>query len=218
MFERSVFINCPFDVQHAPLLEAALFCTTLLGFSPRLANESLENGENRLDKIVSLIRACRFSIHDLSRCKSSGPGEFLRMNMPFEFGLDLGIRRSGLMPFSDKKFLIFEADPYDLKRALSDIAGQDVEAHNNDYEQVIRKVRDFFRVEAKMAAPGTQRIVSEYITFQGWMTEKKIDEGHSERDALSLPTRERLDEMIAWMTLGKPAMYSPERTAGEEPR
>jgi hypothetical protein len=54
-FERSVFVNCPFDSDYAPLLEAALFCLVYFGFSPRLANERLEAGENRLDKIVEMI-------------------------------------------------------------------------------------------------------------------------------------------------------------------
>ncbi len=85
-FDRAVFINCPFDEDYAALLEAALFCVVYFGFSPRLANERLEAGENRLDKIVSLIRGSKYSIHDLSRCKAKDTAEFFRMNMPFEHG------------------------------------------------------------------------------------------------------------------------------------
>jgi len=44
-FETSVFVNCPFDDDYAPLLEAALFCTVSLGFVPYLANARLEAGE-----------------------------------------------------------------------------------------------------------------------------------------------------------------------------
>jgi hypothetical protein len=204
-----VFVNCPFDGDYAPLLEAAIFCVVYFGFSPRLANERLEAGENRLDKIVNMIQSSKYSIHDLSRCKARGRAEFFRMNMPFEFGIDLGFRRSGQEKFADKKFLIFEEKPYDLKRSLSDIAGQDVEFHRCDYELVIKKVRDFFRVEADVSAPGPARIVSDYATFQGWMTEKKLHEGHSEKEAVNLPTRERLDEMKAWIVLGKPAAFTP---------
>lgn len=69
-FERAVFVNCPFDDDYAPLLEAALFCIVSFGFSPRLANERLEAGENRLDKIIEMIRESKYSIHDLSRCKA----------------------------------------------------------------------------------------------------------------------------------------------------
>jgi len=147
-FELSVFVNCPFDVDYAPLLEAALFCVTYFGFVPRLANERLEAGENRLEKIFEMIQACKYSIHDLSRCKATKRGELFRMNMPFEYGVDVGLRLSRRGRLGQKKFLIFEKEQYDLKRALSDIAGQDVESHNGDFERVIRKVRDFFRVEA----------------------------------------------------------------------
>jgi hypothetical protein len=131
------------------------------------------------------------------------------MNMPFEFGVDVGFRRSGTERFRAKKFLIFEQDPYDLKRALSDTAGQDVEFHRCDYEMIIRKVRNFFRVEAGIPAPGPARLISDYATFQGWMMEKKIYEGHSPEDAMKLPTRERLDEMQIWIDRGRPAAFAP---------
>ena len=157
-----------------------------------------------------MIRHSKYSIHDLSRCKANKKNEYFRMNMPFEFGIDVGLRRSGKAKFKDKKFLIFEGVQYDLKRSLSDVAGQDVDFHNCDFEQVIRKVRDFFRVEAGVEAPGPSRLISDYVTFLGWMTEKKIHEGHSEDEAVSLPTRERLDEMTAWVGLGMPDEFNPQ--------
>ncbi|MET0644717.1 MAG: hypothetical protein ABWY13_16170 [Mesorhizobium sp.] len=206
-FSKNVFINCPFDPEYAPLLEAAVFCIVSFGFSPRLASESLEAGENRLDKIVGLIKASKYSVHDLSRCAASEAGESFRMNMPFELGLDLGYRRSGVEGADQKKFLIFEKDQYDLKRSLSDIAGQDVDYHRNDFEFIIKKVRNFFRVEAGVSASGAARLVSDYATFQGWMTEKKIHEGHSEKEAFDLPTQERLDEMKNWVNLNKPTKF-----------
>ena len=208
-FDQAVFVNCPFDKDYAPLLEAAIFCVVYLGFSPRLANERVEAGENRLDKIVEMMRESKYSIHDLSRCKAKSSSEFFRMNMPFEFGIDVGFRRSGVERFNKKKFLIFEEEPFDLKQTLSDTAGQDVEFHHCDYELIIKKVRDFFRVEANVPAPGPSRLISDYATFQGWMTEKKIHEGHSEKDAVNLPTRERLDEMKVWIQLGRPAEFIP---------
>lgn len=208
-FERPVFVNCPFDDGYAPLLEAALFCVVTFGFQPRLANERLEAGENRLDKIIELIRTSKYSIHDLSRCVASEVGEAFRMNMPFEYGIDFGFRKSGGAELADKKFLVFEAGQYDLKRALSDTAGQDVHHHDGDYEKVIRGIRDFFRVEAKVDAPGPSALVSDYATFQGWMMKKKIYEGHTEDEAKKLPTRERLDEMGNWLQLARPASFDP---------
>ena len=184
-----------------------VFCIVYFGLAPRLANERIETGENRLDKISEMIRSSKYSIHDLSRCKSRDVGEYYRMNMPFELGMDVGFRRSGIENLREKKFLIFEENQYDLKKAISDIAGQDVQYHNSDFETVIEKVRNFFRVEAELAAPGPSRLISEYATFQGWMTEKKLYEGHSENEVLRLPTRERLDEMKCWKELDSPTMF-----------
>lgn len=206
-YETNVFINCPFDDDFAPLLEAMLFVIVYAGLTPRLATERLEAGENRLDKIFELASEAKYSIHDLSRSRSLEAGEYVRMNMPFELGLDLGIRRAASNLPSAKKFLIFEKTPYETKRVLSDLAGQDVEAHHGNYEDVIRKTRDFLRVEAGIAMAGPLRITSDYITFQGWMVEKKVSEGHSERDALRLPTYERLAEMRAWRAAGRPAVF-----------
>jgi hypothetical protein len=70
-------------------------------------------------------------------------------------------------------------------------------------------VRDFFRVEGGVAAPGPAGLIRDYATFQEWMVNKKLHEGHSEEEALTLPTRERMDEMRTWVTLGKPTDVDP---------
>lgn len=186
-----------------------MFVIVRSGLSPRLASESLEAGENRLDKIIEIIEACRFSVHDLSRAIATEEGESFRMNMPFELGLDMGRRRAPDPDTNDKKFLIFEKEPYELKRCLSDLNGVDVAFHREDYQLIIKKLRDFLRVEADCVLPGATALDDEYATFQGWMTEKKIGEGHTEQEALELPTQERLDEMISWMNAGRPNEYMP---------
>jgi len=68
-FDRSVFVNCPFDDEFRPILEAILFCITDCDLFPRVSTERLD-AENRLDKIVDLIVESRYSIHDLSRVKA----------------------------------------------------------------------------------------------------------------------------------------------------
>ncbi|MEP7011624.1 MAG: hypothetical protein ABJC13_14975, partial [Acidobacteriota bacterium] len=65
-FESNVFINCPFDATYLPLLRPLLFTVVFLGYSPRIASERFDSGENRIDKICSLIRESKYSIHDLS--------------------------------------------------------------------------------------------------------------------------------------------------------
>ncbi len=131
------------------------------------------------------------------------------MNMPFELGLDMGRRRAPDPETNDKKFLIFEREPYELKRCLSDINGVDVAFHRNDYQLVFKRLREFLRVEAGRDLPMPAKLKIDYDTFQGWMTEKKISEGHAENEALELSTQERLDEMFKWMALGRPAVFAP---------
>jgi len=85
-FEHNVFINCPFDREYYSLLRPLLFTITYLGFNPRIALESSDSGEMRIEKICALIKSSKYSIHDLSRLKAAKKGEFYRLNMPFELG------------------------------------------------------------------------------------------------------------------------------------
>jgi hypothetical protein len=67
-FEKNVFINCPFDNDYyIPLLRPLLFTIIYLGYNPRIATESFDSGEIRIQKIGKLIKDSKFSIHDLSR-------------------------------------------------------------------------------------------------------------------------------------------------------
>ena len=93
LFEKNVFINCPFDAEFEPILQSILFCIVYLGFAPRLASERNDSGENRLEKIRGLIESSKYSIHDLSRCQAKRKGEHFRLNMPFELGIDFGCRQ-----------------------------------------------------------------------------------------------------------------------------
>ena len=139
-FDRSLFINCPFDHDYAPTLQAIAFCAVYLGFFPRLAPENRDNGAARLDKIVELIRGSKYSLHDLSRCKSTGAGQYSRMNMPFELGMDYACKKFGSTPLDEKTILVLEQDRFDSQKSLSDIAGWDIEAHGGDYEKAVRHV------------------------------------------------------------------------------
>src|SRR5215208_2301788 len=107
-FSRNVFVNCPFDSDYLPLLRPLLFTIVYVGFVPRIASERSDSGENRIDKICALIRECRYSNHDLSRLRATQVGEFSRMNMPFELGIEYGCRVFGGSPLGTKKCLVLE--------------------------------------------------------------------------------------------------------------
>lgn len=61
-FGRHVFINCPFDPDYAPLLQAILFSVVYLGFLPRIASENSDSAQVRLQKISWLIENSKYSI------------------------------------------------------------------------------------------------------------------------------------------------------------
>lgn len=62
---RSVFINCPFDEEYAPLFDAVVFATVCCGFIPRSALESGTVSETRVARIVRALVGSKYSIHNM---------------------------------------------------------------------------------------------------------------------------------------------------------
>ncbi len=204
-FERSVFINCPFDEDFAPILQAILFVVVLFGLEPRLATERSDSGETRLTKIRELIEQSRYSIHDLSRCQARRKGEMFRLNMPFELGMDWGCRQYYGNGRETKRFLILEEKPYRFQAALSDISGCDIETHGGNFERAIAKVRNWVRQQTGIPAHGPQQIIGEYVTFQDWHYRQQLSKGFSDSDIREYPTFELLEAMKQWVRAGKPS-------------
>ncbi|MES2667177.1 MAG: hypothetical protein V4712_13860 [Pseudomonadota bacterium] len=208
-FDQSVFINCPFDADYAPILQGVLFCVVRLGFEPRLASERGDSGENRLEKIKGLIEESRWSIHDLSRCQARRKGEIFRLNMPFELGVDWGCRQYYGQGRDAKRFLILEEKPYRFQAALSDISGCDIETHAGDVHKAVIKVRNWLRQQTGVQADGPQKMLGDYEDFQSWEYESKLSQGYSEHDIRSYPTFERLEAMREWIALGPSQTIGP---------
>jgi hypothetical protein len=138
----NVFVNVPFDDAYEPLFEALIFAISACGYRARCALEDSDSGDIRLDKLVELIRESPRSIHDLSRVEV-GENQLPRFNMPFELGLALGAKRFGRRPRDRIKIMV--AEPYKLPAYLSDLGGNDPDAHTNDPERVIRIVRNYLQ-------------------------------------------------------------------------
>jgi len=105
-FSRNVFINCPFDSEYIPLLRPLLFTVLFLNFNPRIASERFDSGEARINKICELIKCSRYSIQDISRIRSKKRGEYYRLNMPLELGIDIGCRLANEGVLQSKTCLI----------------------------------------------------------------------------------------------------------------
>lgn len=203
-FENSVFINCPFDKDYEPILQAILFCVVYAGLHPRIATEVNDAGEVRLLKIRDLIVNCRFSIHDLSRIQAKRKGEYFRLNMPFELGMDYGCRSFLGGIHATKRMLILETKPFRYQAAISDLAGCDIKSHGDKFESAVRQVRNWIRSEAGNDLPGATGILNAYTDFQEWYYERQLTAGFSDEDIQDYPTSELLAAMVEWVDLGKP--------------
>ncbi|MFM9960358.1 MAG: hypothetical protein ACKV2Q_03935 [Planctomycetaceae bacterium] len=166
-FDRSVFVNCPFDADYRPLQDAVVFAIVECGFKARCALESVDSGKVRIDKIVEIIRECRFGIHDISRTELSPDTELPRFNMPFELGLFLGAARFGDKNQRRKVCLILDSEKYRYQKFFSDIAGQDPSAHKYQPAKAISLVRDFLSPYSPTSPlPGGAAVAERYRTFQ----------------------------------------------------
>lgn len=199
-FEKNVFINCPFDPEYYPLLRPLLFTIVYLGFNPKIALERSDSGEQRIDKICELIKKSKYSIHDLSRLKSNKRGEFYRLNMPFELGVDYGSRRFALNYLKRKKYLILEKGTFDYRKALSDISGVDIKNHNNKPAKVVQAIRNWFveTVGLKNVA-GPTAIWYKFNDFTSDFYTRRKSEGFSDEDLDMMPVREYINFIRRWL-------------------
>jgi hypothetical protein len=175
-----------------------------MGFFPRIATENPDNSANRLDRVVELVRGSKLAIHDISRCKSIAANQFMRLNMPFELGIDFGFQIFGDEQGKSKSVLVLENDRYDYRTALSDISGWDIQAHNGDPIVAIRHVVSWLIRSAGAARIGPARVLADYNTFQEWYWERELALGASEEDIRAYPTVQMIEAMRDWIDAGRP--------------
>ena len=69
--------------------------------------------------------------------------------MPLELGIFLGAKKFGIEEQKRKKCLVLDTEQYRYQQFISDIAGQDIQAHNNSSKEVITKVRNWLRTASR---------------------------------------------------------------------
>ncbi len=165
-YEDTVFINCPFDQEFFPHLQAIVFTVYRCGFLP-ISSLSEDNGlDNRLTKIQKLVALSRYGIHDISRTQLNSHG-FPRFNMPFELGLFFGAQKFGSVKQKNKNALIFEHTKFTYQNYFSDLNGIDTKAHENNNETIIQCIRDWLKTaSARPEIPGHLIIITEFTSFQ----------------------------------------------------
>jgi hypothetical protein len=125
------------------------------GLSPR-ATVELSGSQRRLDRIIALLRSCRYSFHDLSRVTLDRvPPSTPRFNMPFELGLAIAFSQR-----SRHEWFVFEARPHRLTKSLSDLNGTDPHIHRDRPEGVLRALAS--ALVRQRARPSTTQLNEVY--------------------------------------------------------
>jgi hypothetical protein len=137
----SVFLNVPYDHRFRRQYIAYIVGLSQLGLDPR-ATLGIPGGDRRLDRILSLIQSCRYSVHDLSRIEvDRNPPATPRFNMPCELGMTITWQK--LNP-SRHTWFVFESRHRRLQKSLSDLDGSDPNIHGATVEGVMRELCNAF--------------------------------------------------------------------------
>ncbi|MGZ5443952.1 MAG: hypothetical protein ACXW5U_03465 [Thermoanaerobaculia bacterium] len=166
-YEDSVFLNVPFDQKYARLFDALVFAIHDCGFTARSALEVDDSGQARVLKILDIIEQSKYGVHDISRAGIDRVTGLARFNMPLELGFFLGANRYGAPKQRQKRCLVLDRERYRYRNFCSDIAGQDVRAHNDQPRDAIRAVRDWLSTHRTgVQMPGGKAIFDRYERFR----------------------------------------------------
>lgn len=157
-----VFLNIPYDQKFERLFLAYICGISAFGLVPRATLE-ITTSARRLDRIFDLIRACRYSVHDLSWVKLDRVAPRTpRFNMPFELGLAIAYER--MSAAGDHEWFVFESDKFRLAKSLSDVNGTDPWIHQGTIAGVFRELRSMFNRPG--GQPSIQEMWSIYRTVR----------------------------------------------------
>ncbi len=186
-FERNIFINCPFDEDYRGLLMGIAFTIIYFGYEPRLTLENVDSAEARINKILKLVSESKFGIHDISRMVSANKGEYYRINMPFELGIDFGCKKLKGGKWAKKKILILEKEKFGYQKAISDLSGFDIKYHENEVMQVVFAVRDWIIVEELKNGDSGKKVWDSFNEFHAYLHDVVIEkEGHESVDEIQI--------------------------------
>ncbi len=165
--ETSVFINCPFDREFAPLFDAIVFAATCCGFLARSALESGTVAEPRMDRIARAVFSSKYSIHDLSRCKGEGNENLARFNMPLELGIAMGLRLATQRNAEKHDWLLLVREGHQYVRFVSDLSGYDPKIHNGTVDAIIPAVMLWLATRPDaIEVPTPRRVIEALPRFQ----------------------------------------------------
>jgi len=197
-YNLNVFINCPFDDGYNAIFEAIVFTICDCGFTPRCAKEREDSSEVRIQKILEIISECKHGIHDISIAGADPKTKLARFNMPYELGLFTGCKKFGDEIQNKKSCLILDKTPYRYASFLSDIAGQDIRAHENNPQKAAAHVRNFLAQKSNRKIPSASIVWERYINYKR-VAPRLAKEGGLKIDEVTF--RERLELISTWVKI-----------------
>ena len=174
-----------------------MFAVLDCGFIPRCALEEDDASQVRIEKIYEIIADCRYGIHDISRIELDAPSGFPRFNMPLELGIFLGAKKFGSEAQKGKKCLILDREPYRYQQFMSDIAGQDIQAHNNAPEEIVKVARNWLRTVSRHRTIPSGNIIWE--RYQNFMQDLPEMTQISQLDANNLIYNDYIWLIVKWL-------------------
>lgn len=104
------------------------------------------------------------------------------MNIPFELGIDYGLRKSNIKPLDSKQFLILEAVKYDYMKAISDINAFDIKVHGNNTEKLFECLYSWLSETLKINKQDPPlKLFYDFVDFNAKLFDEKYDELGSEK-------------------------------------
>lgn len=142
MPEAEVFLNIPYDTKFERLFRAYICGTSAFGLVPRATLE-IRASTRRLDRILALIRSCKYAIHDLSRVELDRAAPLTpRFNMPFELGLSVAHEKASKK--GEHEWFVCESMNFRLAKSLSDLNGTDPSIHGGTVKGLFAEMRNMF--------------------------------------------------------------------------
>jgi hypothetical protein len=180
-YERSVFINCPFDAEFEPLFHSIVLTVAARGFLPRSARQTEGQAETRISRIARGILEAKYSIHDLSRYQGEGAGNLARFNMPLELGIALGIQYLGdierrISGNRHNWVVLVPANALDRK-FISDLSGYDHREHDRQPMTVIKAVASWLSLQPGFLdkPPSASTIFNAYPGFRTLLEQARAE-------------------------------------------
>ena len=176
---KNVFINCPYDDDYKDMMYIIIFLVAKFGCVPLIAAENAESSD-RMTKILALIKDSFIGIHDISRMEHTSDKPLARFNMPFELGIDYAHKY--YCHDGNKKLLILQEKQFLSKKALSDLSGVDIEAHNDKIGELTKIIRSFFcSIFSLSNVVSPTKLENEYfVDYNTWLRDKVMTLGFSQ--------------------------------------